>query len=221
MNWSVQRVAASVAEVHSRDLQAHRTVFVIDAPGTALVLGSRQRPELLGEELVNISRCRERGVDVVVRRSGGGIVYLEESQYLWVDVVISRSDPLWSDDVTRSMDWLGAAWCEALQHVGIDSCSVHRGPLMGGALGALVCFASVGPGEVVDARGAKLVGIAQRRTREHARFQCTVLRRWDPAALVELLVVSDNPIPALQHVARPVDVEPDVLVGALLRALPQ
>jgi lipoate-protein ligase A len=221
MNWSVQRVSSSVEEVHSRDLQADRALFVIDAPGTALVLGSRQRPELLGKELVNVQRCRERGVDVVVRRSGGGIVYLEESQYLWVDVVIARGDPLWSEDVARSMHWLGAAWREALQNGGIDSCSVHHGPLMGGALGALVCFASVGPGEVVDASGAKLVGIAQRRTSEHARFQCIVLRRWNPAALVDLLVVHDDPLPELQRVARGVDVEPDALLGALVDALPQ
>ena len=37
----------------------------------------------------------------------------------------------------------------------------------------LVCFAGVGPGEVL-AGGRKLVGISQRRTRAGARFQCAV-----------------------------------------------
>ena len=48
-----------------------------------------------------------------------------------------------------------------------------------------ICFAGVGPGEVlID--GAKVVGISQRRTRAGARFQCAVLRTWDPAELARI-----------------------------------
>ncbi|MFZ9844209.1 MAG: hypothetical protein ACO3EQ_07685, partial [Ilumatobacteraceae bacterium] len=47
-----------------------------------------------------------------------------------------------------------------------------------------VCFASIGPGEVVrsDTRAGvsrKVVGISQRRTKDAARFQCTVFRKID------------------------------------------
>lgn len=50
-----------------------------------------------------------------------------------------------------------------------------------------MCFAGLGPGELT-AGSRKVVGIAQRRTRDHARFQCAVLHRWEPeevAALVD------------------------------------
>ncbi|MGH9041248.1 MAG: hypothetical protein ACRDZ3_13570, partial [Acidimicrobiia bacterium] len=51
----------------------------------------------------------------------------------------------------------------------------------------VVCFAGLGPGEVTDAAGRKVVGLSQRRTRGHTRFQCCVLLRWDPAAMVALV----------------------------------
>ncbi|MDQ3757058.1 MAG: hypothetical protein M3394_04340, partial [Actinomycetota bacterium] len=49
-----------------------------------------------------------------------------------------------------------------------------------------VCFAGLGPGEV-SVGGRKVVGIAQRRTRFGALFQCAVHRTWDPAPLVARL----------------------------------
>ena len=48
-----------------------------------------------------------------------------------------------------------------------------------------ICFAGVGPGEVL-LDGRKVVGISQRRTRVGARFQCVVLRTWDPSELARI-----------------------------------
>ncbi len=50
----------------------------------------------------------------------------------------------------------------------------------------LVCFDGLGPGEVTS-RGAKVVGVSQRRTRLAARFQTSLYLRHDPARLVALL----------------------------------
>ena len=52
-----------------------------------------------------------------------------------------------------------------------------------------VCFAGIGPGEVVGAAtdGRKLVGLSQRRTRRGARLQSAVHLRFDPAATTDLL----------------------------------
>jgi hypothetical protein len=50
----------------------------------------------------------------------------------------------------------------------------------------VVCFASVGPGEVVRG-GSKVVGVSQRRTKDAARFQCTVFRSIDVALYSSLL----------------------------------
>jgi lipoate-protein ligase A len=45
--------------------------------------------------------------------------------------------------------------------------------------------------------GSKVVGISQRRTRRHARFQCAVSLAWDPIRLLELL---NEPKPDLVEV---------------------
>jgi lipoate---protein ligase len=67
---------------------------------------------------------------------------------------------------------------------------VHRGPMIRTRWSSDVCFAGTGPGEVmVD--DAKLVGIAQRRTRTAVRFQTMVHLRWRPAVVAAL--VSDGP----------------------------
>ena len=62
---------------------------------------------------------------------------------------------------------------------------VHTGEMIRTLWSSAVCFAGVGPGEVlVD--GAKVVGISQRRTRAGARFQCAVMRTWDPSELARI-----------------------------------
>ena len=45
-----------------------------------------------------------------------------------------------------------------------------------------MCFAGVGPGEVLDDTGRKWVGISQRRTRSWIRLQTMAHRVWDPNA---------------------------------------
>ncbi len=50
----------------------------------------------------------------------------------------------------------------------------------------MVCFAGVGPGEVVR-EGRKVVGLAQWRSREGVLVHGCAYRRWDPEPLVDLL----------------------------------
>jgi lipoate-protein ligase A len=67
-----------------------------------------------------------------------------------------------------------------------------------------VCFAGVGPGEVLADDGAKLVGISQRRTRNWALFQCAVPLKWDAAPLIAVLGPSAEPAAAAKvHVLPP------------------
>ncbi len=120
------------------------------------------------------------GIEVCRRRSGGGAVLVHPGDVLWIDVLLPRHDRLWDDDVGRAAHWLGEAWRDALG-VGV----VHTGGMVRSSWSSLICFAGVGPGEVlVD--GAKVVGISQRRTRAGARFQCVVLRTWDPTELARI-----------------------------------
>jgi len=180
VNIEVHRCSAEAGDFHLRDLGPNEVWFV-DTTREAVVLGSRQ-----DENLIDRAKCESENVEVTVRRSGGGIVHLVPGSHVWVDVTISSDHPQWTDDVVESAMWLGRVWVQALALLGVDS-SVYRDRLSGDDLGQLICFASLGPGEVVDQSGAKLVGIAQRRTRSIARFQCTVLTAWDPQRVLDLL----------------------------------
>lgn len=206
----VGRWRGSAAEFHAREVAAGAGPelwwFEVDRP--ALVLGSTQRPEL-----VDARSATAAGVEVVRRRSGGGAVLLEPGACTWIDVVLPRVDPRWSDDVGRSGAWLGAAWSEALGSLGLPTGAVHAGALVRRRWSDLVCFGGVGPGEVlVD--GRKLVGISQRRTRHHARFQCAVLHRWDPGAIVALLDLTEAERADAAAALAPAAVGLDELVGA-------
>ena len=82
-----------------------------------------------------------------------------------------------------------------------------------------MCFAGLGPGEVtVD--GRKVVGISQRRTRAAARFQCVVLERWDPDAVVALLDPAVRPAVPLGPVASGAGVDLPTLADAFVAHLP-
>lgn len=161
-----------------------RPVVQVFAPArTTLILGSAQK-----DELVDWERARRGGVDVARRRSGGGAVLLVAGADIWIDILLPKSDPRWSDDVVTSTRWLGAAWARALDGLGVAA-QMHRGGLERTRWGRLVCFAALGPGELVVG-GRKVVGISQRRTRAGARFQSLVLQRWDPASLLDLLALT-------------------------------
>jgi lipoate-protein ligase A len=185
----VERRTGRAATFHDlvipADLTAARAwFFELERP--ALVLGSAQR-----EDFVDTDAAAAAGVDIVRRHSGGGAVLLLPGACIWIDVLLPRSDPRWDDDVTRSGQWLGQLWADALTSVRVPA-SVHRSRLQSTPLGRQICFGSIGPGEVLDGAARKLVGVSQRRTRVGARFQCLVLRRWEPAALLRLLRFSEE-----------------------------
>lgn len=178
-----RRITTTAGEFHAVD-PAAGTAWFVDVTREAVVLGSRQRPAILGDWL-----DENPTIEIVERRSGGGIVHLVPGEHVWLDVTISRDAPQWTDDVVESMTWLGERWVRALDYLGVPA-HLHRDRLRADALGELICFASLGPGEVVDSAGAKLVGISQRRTRDTARFQCTVLTAWRPERLAGMLAAS-------------------------------
>jgi lipoate-protein ligase A len=174
-SWSVERLTGSATELHSRALPdpVERVAWILEATAPALVLGSTQ-PWI---DAPALEVCR--------RRSGGGAVLVRPHEVLWIDVLVPRGDPLWDDDVARATHWLGETWRDALG-VGL----VHTGEMIRTLWSSAICFAGVGPGEVlVD--GAKVVGISQRRTRAGARFQCAVMRTWDPSELARIFAPSE------------------------------
>jgi len=199
-----------------------------------VVLGSNQ-----DARVVNRQRAAEAGADVVRRRSGGGAVWLEPDEPLWVDVWLPRADPRWDDDVSRSSTWVGEWWLRALRGAPLlersGGLAVHRGAPVRTAWSDLVCFAGIVAGEVEVGGGAaplrKLVGLAQWRGREGALFHCAAYRHWDPAALLAVLDVPDGARATAAELATAVaglaDMAPEAngpdrstLVRALTAALP-
>jgi lipoate-protein ligase A len=182
----VRRVTSSVGDFHSRELPALAAVWEVDFRQPAIVLGSRQPIDV-----VDAAACRHHGVEIVRRRSGGGVVLLVPGATRWIDVVVPTTDERWDDDVRRSMIGIGERWVAALADVVDGELTVHRGPMVRTPWSELVCFAGIAPGEVL-LDGVKLVGLSQRRTRVGARFQCAVNRRFDGELLKELL---SHPLP--------------------------
>jgi lipoate---protein ligase len=218
--WQVQRVAGSVAALHGIDPtllsleDRDRPAAWICAPTrAAVVLGSTQ-----ARDVVDAAVARRLGLDVVVRRSGGGAVLVAPDDVVWVDLWVPRSDPLWDDDVALATHWVGELWADVAARLGIDA-RAHRGAMQADALGRLVCFVGVGPGEVLVG-DSKLVGISQRRVRAGARFQCQWIRRWAPGQLLDTLRIEDPEARRrVNAAALGVDVDADRLVTVLTEAL--
>jgi lipoate-protein ligase A len=180
--WLVERVCASAAELHAWEPpSATRIARWSEVAAPALVLGSAQRPTT-----IDLEACARLGVEVVRRRSGGGAVLTWPGELLWLDVVVPAGDPLWVDDIGRSMWWFGDMWAAALEACGVEAADVHRGPLVRSAWSSTVCFEGLGPGEVTVG-GHKAVGISQRRTRHWARLQAAVHLRWRSELLTMLV----------------------------------
>jgi lipoate-protein ligase A len=186
--FAVHTFRGDAGEFHGRVLDDDTVpeVWLFDVARPALVLGSTQR----AEDVADVAACDRAGVDIVRRRSGGGVVLLEPGRIVWFDVVVPAAHLHAAgvgDDVGASMAWLGWHVASALTDLGVDGVDIHRGGLLACSPWCpLVCFAGLGPGEVLR-DGVKLVGVSQRRSRPGARFQCAVHTQWNPDGLAGLL----------------------------------
>ena len=161
----------TVAELHGLDpFTGDRTVvpevWWCRPTDDAIVIGSRQSTDVVDERA-----CRRAGLSVVRRRSGGGAVIMRRESSLWVDIVLPSG--VAPDDVRGSMVWIGECWRDVMASVVEAPLDVHRGGMRCSDWSDVVCFAGVGPGEVLIG-SEKLVGLSQRRTRRGVRIQALV-----------------------------------------------
>lgn len=158
----------------------------------AIILGSTQERSLINEKA-----CLANNIEIVKRRSGGGVVFLANDSTIWIDVEIPREHSLWLNDVGESSLWLGEVFENELSRLSDVKLELHRGALIKTVWSSLICFAGRGPGEVFTQDGCKVVGISQRRTRDWARFQCAISLQWKPELLLELL---NEPRPTISEI---------------------
>jgi lipoate-protein ligase A len=211
----------SVAELHAldplgADIDIVPQVWWCDPTDSALVLGSRQRPELVDQALLSAA-----GLHLTKRRSGGGAVIVRPEAVAWIDVVLPHG--IAPDDIRGAMVWIGERWLAALQSsLGAQrrpgELVVHRGGMLDTDWSELVCFAGIGPGEVLLDR-RKLVGLSQRRTRSGLRIQGLVYREPVTAGISDLLL-GRLPETELAEPALVRGLEPALLAQALTVALP-
>lgn len=219
-SWSIERTSGAADAFHHRPMPAplRPTVWVHQVDRPALVLGSTQRAPLVDDR-----RAIESGFEVCQRRSGGGLVFVDPESSLWIDVIIPRGHALWSDDVGLAFDWVGQTWAEALHSIDVgEAVRVHRGRLMHADWGRVVCFAGLGPGEVV-VDGRKVVGLSQRRTREAARFQGLAVTDLGSVQLRHHLTPGSLPSDLdaeLDDLPVGVPLDLDALAAAFINALP-
>ena len=129
-----------------------------------MVLGSTQNAT---QYLVDF--CTANSLNLVKRASGGTGVILRRAQVIWIDVGLPSKDPLLEQDLSRSFHFLALAWLDALKSVGIVQGQIHAGKMRRSLDFSQVCFAGVGPGEILVGE-RKLVGMAQRRSEHGAYF---------------------------------------------------
>ena len=178
-DWKRHDWRGTAQQFHAMELPGERALWSCEVSAPAIILVSTQ-PDID----VDIDMATSLGLSVAKRRSGGGAVFVSPSDSVWIDVTIGRDDPLWIDDISTSMLWLGDVFVRALQPW--VRAETFRGPFDNGLDGRTVCFASESPGEVF-VNGDKLVGISQRRGRNGARLQCVLYRQWNPQSWVPAL----------------------------------
>ncbi len=155
--------------------------WLVDADALVLGRGSKVAPDALA--------CDAAGVSVVRRSSGGGPV-LWGPQLLALDVIVPKHHALYSDDVAVSYRWLGEVLARALTGLGVPARALAPAEARGAAdpMGALACFASLSPWEVV-VDGHKVIGLSQVRRRTGTLLQAGILLDIDGARLANLLAL--------------------------------
>ena len=194
MSSRINRLTGSCEEFHHRPFPgANEPVISLFIPiQPAIILGSTQESSLINEKA-----CVANNIEIVKRRSGGGVVFLANDSTIWIDVEIPREHSLWVNDVGDSSLWLGEVFKKELSKLCDVNLELHRSGLIKTVWSPLICFAGRGPGEVFTEDGRKVVGISQRRTRDWARFQCAVSLQWKPELLLELL---NEPRPTISEI---------------------
>jgi lipoate-protein ligase A len=173
-------------------------LWLPSSSAVVLGLGMRHRRD----EVVDVVRCAQAGLDVLERRAGGGAV-LVDAHMVCGAICAPLPAARIADDVTESYRWLGEHLLSGLHALGVadarrvevaearaDSQSQKAGSDPSARLLPSACYGGLSPHEIVVG-GAKLVGLAQIRRRHAVLFQYGILLR-DQSPLADVLEVPDE-----------------------------
>ena len=194
---SVSRADARLSVERLRRVSEPR-VIVRQLTEPWLILGSSQECSLVSDAA---------GLRVANRRGGGGAVLLVPGEVHWIDLWIPVGSGSHRIDVRSQLEVAGEAWLEVLASSGGAHLSLA---VVDEVVVEPVCFAGVGPGEVVVDATRKLVGITAWRSRHGTLVQTAVYRRRDrslpgrlllaPATCAQLAVVLDEQVTDLTEI---------------------
>ena len=126
------------------------------------------------EKEVNLPACKEYGVDVIRRITGGGAVYHDYNGEVTYSLVAPESDPKMPRDILESYQLICGAIVNGLKHIGVES--------------------EFKPVNDITAGGKKISGNAQTRRHGVVLQHGTVLVDSDIQRMFQVLRVSDAKI---------------------------
>lgn len=171
-----------------------------------------------------LARAREAGCSVLQRHSGGGAV-LAGPWMLGAALLVPATSPLAAAGIVGAFRQFGAAWARALDSLGFacreagpdDAALQNR---LAAELGVnWVCFSGLSHGELVDAAGRKVLGLAQWRGKWGVLLSAGLLLRPVPWDLLGWVHLGSRPWSLGYPTSSGVDVDAPVLASELVRAL--
>jgi lipoate---protein ligase len=180
----------------------------------AIILGCSQKR--YQTDWQDMRSKRKSSLTVVCRRSGGGAV-LAGPWMLSATIFVPAAHPLSQLSLPASFELFGRAWSRALAKVGIDNALANSDGVatfnQRAKAAALdwICFAGLSHGELLDADGRKLVGMAQIRQRQCAALVSGLFLQAPPWGAL----LSANPQAGSQNALMKSNLKLHQLVGAV------
>ena len=171
-----------------------------------------------------LERAREAGYSVLQRPSGGGAV-LAGPWMLGAALLVPADSPLAAAGIVGAFRQFGAAWAQALESLGFacrdpgtaDAALQNR---LAAELGVnWVCFSGLSHGELVDAAGRKVLGLAQWRGKWGVLLSAGLLLRPVPWDLLGWVHLGSRPWNPGYPTSGGVDANADAVGRELARAL--
>ena len=156
----------------------------------AISIGFSQYPA----HVLDIERCRQDGVPVVRRPTGGrAVLHGDDLSY---SLVISADDPILGGTLRESCRQISMMLRDALRHVGIDASigKQYRSVYEKDGVGSPPCFMSTSRFEIT-AGGKKIAGLAQRRMNGVLLQQGTILMHVGQKDIARYLTGTGDGIP--------------------------